>query len=438
VKPGDVIAGRFVLESRIGTGGMGVVFRALDRETQHPVAIKVLDGRSAIDVERAHREAQILARLADPAIVGHVADGLTDGGQVFLAMDWIRGITAGERIAQTGFSLREAIVLARRVAGALASAHGAGILHRDIKPSNVLLPDGDPAAAMLIDFGIARITDTISSLTRTGHAIGTPGYMAPEQARGERALGPATDVFGLGCLLYECATGQPAFSGSAPVAVIVKILMSEPVAIADLCPEIDADVRTLVERMLVKDPAQRVPDGAALVRELAALGSVGDGPRRSAQHLASATRNLTASGEPVHCLVMAARGQPDDLHDPPSDRELGELREVASAHAVALEVLATGSVVGHLAGPPRSTTVRAAAFAIEVRRILPQWSIALTSGGVADSGSSLLASGVMADLFGQAPAGSIVVDREAASHLGDDYEVQIGRRDARLLRRRAV
>ena len=443
VKRGDVIAGRFRLDERVGTGGMGIVFRALDQDTQRPVAIKILDGRSALDVERARREAQALARLANPAIVGHVSDGVTESGQMYLAMEWVHGITAGERIGQDGFSLREAVALGRRVAGALASAHGAGVLHRDIKPSNVLLPDDDPARAMLIDFGIARITDTISSLTRTGHAIGTPGYMAPEQARGERAITPAADVFGLGCLLYECASGHPAFSGTAAVAVIVKILMAEPAAIAEHCPEISGELRAVIERMLCKDPARRIPDGGAAALALAAIGEVADGPRRSALHLAIATRNVTtdAPADWLHCLVMAAQGQPDDPHDPPSDSELAALRELASARDAELNLLATGGIAAHLEGPPATATRRAAELAFEIRRILPRWSIALVAAldplpTLADTTSSLLAGGAMADLFGKSAAGSIVVHPDTAKLLADEYVVQVGRGEARLLGRR--
>ena len=441
MQPGDVIAGRFRVDRRVGTGGMGVVFRALDRDTQRTVAIKLLDGHTALDLERARREAEVLARLVDPAIVGHVGDGVTETGQVYLAMEWIDGVTAAQRIEGDGFSLRETIALARRVAGALAAAHASGILHRDLKPSNVLLPDGDPARAMLIDFGIARITDTVSSLTRTGHAVGTPGYMAPEQARGERALGPAADVFGLGCLLYECATGQPAFSGTAPVAVIVKILMAEPLAIEQLCPEIGGELRVLVDRLLCKDPTRRLPDGAAVARALDRLGAIADGPRRSACHLASETRDLTVDPALAHGLVMAAQGPPDEPHDPPTAPQLAELRALAEGPAIELELLATGGVVAHLDGVARAVALRAAAFALEWRRVLPRWSIAITSGPralsrVADATSSLLARGVMADLFGKAPPGSIAVDLEAAIHLVDDYEVQIGRGEARLTGRR--
>ena len=446
VKSGDLIAGRFRLDERIGTGGMGVVFHALDETSQRPVAIKILDGRSVLDIERARREAQALARLADPAIVGHVDDGVTETGQIYLAMEWIHGVTAGERISQDGFSLREAVALAKRVAGALASAHGAGVLHRDIKPSNVLLPDNDPARAMLIDFGIARITDTISSLTRTGHAVGTPGYMAPEQARGERTITPAADVFGLGCLLYECASGQPAFSGTAPVAVIVKILMAEPTPIAEHCPEISDELRGLIDRIICKDPARRIPDGATLVRELAALGDIADGPRRSAQHLATATRNITAitadtaHADSLHCLVMASLGRPDDPHEPPSASELAGLRELARSHDATLDLLATGGLIAHLSGPPATVIRRAAQLAFAMRKLLPRWSIALTSGPVsitkvADTASALLAGGAMADLFGKSPHGSIVVDPDIATLLADEYDVKIGRGEVRLVLR---
>src|SRR5439155_17471589 len=123
-----------------------------------------------------------------------------------------------------------------------------------------LLEGNDPDRAKLIDFGIARVADAVKTLTRTGMAVGTPGYMSPEQARGQRELTPATDVFGLGCLLYECATARLAFSGSNPAAVMIKIVFAEPPPVATLCPEIPAALQDLLAQMLRKDIAQRIPD----------------------------------------------------------------------------------------------------------------------------------------------------------------------------------
>jgi serine/threonine protein kinase len=181
---------------------MGTVYRALDRLSGAPVALKLPNAAHA----RALAEADALAALDHPAIVRLVAHGFTDDGNPFLAMEWLEGEDLAARLERSPLGAADAL-LGARVAGALAAAHAAGMVHRDLKPSNLFLVGGEVAAAKLVDFGIARAPRAGTRLTATGMLIGTPGYMAPEQARGDREIGPATDLFALGAVLFECLAG---------------------------------------------------------------------------------------------------------------------------------------------------------------------------------------------------------------------------------------
>ena len=211
--PGTSIAGRFDLLELAGSGGMGSVFRARDRTDGATVAVKLLHDRSPEIRERFAREARVLASLRHPAIVRYLAHGDVPGEGRYLAMEWLEGETLAARLARGPISLAETVAVAARLADALATAHAAGVVHRDVKPENLFLEQGDTVRAKLVDFGIARVRETSAARTRTGAILGSPGYMAPEQARGARDVDARVDVFALGCVLFECATGKPAFGG---------------------------------------------------------------------------------------------------------------------------------------------------------------------------------------------------------------------------------
>ena len=212
-EPGTVLAERFEIERRVSAGGMSAVYRALDRRLGGHVAVKLLYGRDAGEHrERMYREARILEKLSHPGSVRYVAHGETTDDQPYIAMEWITGETLGKRLARTGLTLGESVRLVTRVAETLAVAHAKGIIHRDIKPGNLILRDGDVDRPTLIDFGIARMGLGASAITNTGVMLGTLGYMAPEQARGTKALDARADVFALGAVLFKCITGLPALS----------------------------------------------------------------------------------------------------------------------------------------------------------------------------------------------------------------------------------
>jgi serine/threonine protein kinase len=266
---GELFAQRFLVEDRIAIGGMGSIFRAIDQQSGRPVALKLLQAQvSAADVERFAREAQILGELPHPHIVPYVAHGVDEAGQPYLVMEWLEGENLAERIHRGPLGLRDTAAVALGVGAALAEAHQRGVIHRDLKPSNLFLPDRDLARIVVLDFGIARRTLHMGAVTCTGAVIGTPQYMSPEQARGERELGPPTDIFSLGCVLYECLAGTPPFLGDHAVAILVKVMLNEPRPIRARRADVPEAFASLIDRMLRKDPRVRFPDGLAVCEAL--------------------------------------------------------------------------------------------------------------------------------------------------------------------------
>jgi serine/threonine protein kinase len=185
VQPAEVIADRFEIQRLAGSGGMASVFLATDRRSGDPIALKMVLGEAEPEaVERFVLESRVLAQLSHPGIVRYVSHGRVDG-RLFLAMEWLDGVTLSQRLASTGLTIDESIAVVRQVAEALGVAHRQGIVHRDVKPGNIFLVGGDVAKVKLLDFGIARLRSTAAGVTQTGVVIGTPGYMAPEQARAD-------------------------------------------------------------------------------------------------------------------------------------------------------------------------------------------------------------------------------------------------------------
>src|SRR5262249_49662727 len=160
--------------------------------------------------------------LRHAGIVRYVAHGETPDGELFLAMEWLEGEDLASRLRRMPLTTDETVALGKRVAEALAIAHARGVVHRDLKPSNLFLVDNDVERVTILDFGIARLCDA-ARVTQTGAVLGTPGYMAPEQARGNDEIDPRADVFALGCVLFECLTGSPAFPGDHFMAILAKI-----------------------------------------------------------------------------------------------------------------------------------------------------------------------------------------------------------------------
>jgi TolB-like protein/Tfp pilus assembly protein PilF/predicted Ser/Thr protein kinase len=270
-KPARMITdfGDYELLEEIGRGGQGVVYRARQKSLNRTVALKVIGlGQWATEahIKRFRREAEAAASLEHPGIVPIHEVGERDGSCYF-SMKFIEGGQLDEVIRRTPMSIRQATELIAKLARTVHYAHEHGILHRDIKPGNVLLDQkGEPH---LTDFGLARLIETESTVTGTKDVLGTPSYMAPEQAVGETTkLSKATDVYGLGAVLYQLLTGQPPFAGGTTYETVKLLLETEPRQPRLLNPKVDRDLSAICLKCLEKDPNRRYPAAAGLAEDL--------------------------------------------------------------------------------------------------------------------------------------------------------------------------
>jgi TolB-like protein/Tfp pilus assembly protein PilF len=261
VKLGDVLEGRFRIERVAGKGGAGVVYRGVDSESGAAVAIKATQGEEAVDL-RFQREVETLAALQHPAIVSYLRHG-TFEDEPYLVMEWLEGEDLGTRLKASALTVDQSVDIARQVAAALAAAHEKGIVHRDVKPSNVFLVEGQADRVKLLDFGIARRAGQ-ATLTRTGTVLGTPSYMAPEQARGASEMDARVDVYGLGALLFHCVAGRAPFVGDSLEQVFARILTETAPRLRAFAPTASPALEALVARMLSKNPQRRPADGRAV------------------------------------------------------------------------------------------------------------------------------------------------------------------------------
>jgi hypothetical protein len=268
------LAGRFVVDREVGRGGVGIVYRAHDEVSDRPVALKViaLPGVDAGEEARFRREGRVLAGLHHPGIVRVVAFGQLDDGQPYIAMEWLEGEDLAQRERRAPLPLVQCLLVAADVADALAAAHDAGIVHRDVKPSNVfLLPEGSTLRVKLVDFGVAAAGD--AKLTRTGAIVGTPAYMAPEQARGDGEVDARADLYALGATLFEMITGRPPHVGPTPIAILARLVTTPAPRLADVFVNAPASLDEAMARLLATAPRDRpasAHDVAVELREIAA------------------------------------------------------------------------------------------------------------------------------------------------------------------------
>jgi len=271
------LADRYVIERELGRGGMATVYLARDARLDRRVAIKVMlpDVSASVSAERFLREVQVSAQLNHPHILGlHDSGRVPSGGAnsgdlLYFVMPYVEGESLRDRLRRDGpLPLSDALRIASEVADALSHAHGRGIVHRDIKPENILLAahtSGDLRSwhATVADFGIARIlADGGQGLTSTGVSIGTPAYMSPEQASGDRTVDSRADLYSLGCVLYEMLVGEPPFTGPTVAAVVARHLTAPVPSIRTVRPAVPVDVEALVGRALEKVAADRMADAA--------------------------------------------------------------------------------------------------------------------------------------------------------------------------------
>jgi hypothetical protein len=277
------LAGRFAIEREVGRGGVGIVYRARDEVTGQDVALKViaLPGVDAGEEARFRREGRVLAGLSHPGIVRVVAFGQLDDGQPYIAMEWLDGEDVAQRQRRAPLPLEACVRVAADVADALAAAHAAGIVHRDVKPSNVLLAGSGPRQpddtfhVKLVDFGVAAAED--AKLTRTGAIVGTPAYMAPEQARGDAEVDARADLYALGATLFEMIAGRPPHVGPTPIAILARLVTTSAPRLTEVLPDVPLELDEAVARMLATAPADRPASASDVARMLRAVGvTLGD------------------------------------------------------------------------------------------------------------------------------------------------------------------
>lgn len=266
--PGPAIPGYTVL-GELGRGGMGVVFLARQNGLNRLVALKMILAGDLAGPEAAARflaEAEAVARLQHPQVVQIYRIG-DHGGRPFLEMEYVPGGSLADRLDGTPWPARDAAKLVESLARAVHHAHRSGIIHRDLKPANILLTaEGLPK---LTDFGLAKSLGADVGLTQTGSIIGSPSYMAPEQAEGgKRLVGPTVDVYALGAVLYEQLTGRPPFKAATVLETLEQVRTAEPAAPAKLQPGLALDIETIVLKCLQKDPQRRYTEAEALAEDL--------------------------------------------------------------------------------------------------------------------------------------------------------------------------
>ncbi|MDP9477401.1 MAG: protein kinase, partial [Actinomycetota bacterium] len=276
-----LVDGRYDIVRRLGSGGMGRVYLARDRILERPVAIKLLRGDIIAAGERAEAEeivrrfraeAQHSARLSHPNVVETYDAGEDPERGPYICMEYVPGITLAARLRRKGGPLppREAVAVAQGVALALDAAHSKGVIHRDIKPQNILLAGAPPRGVKVVDFGIAKAAEahaTFEAATRTNVVLGTVRYLSPEQAGGS-AVGPASDLYSLGVVLYEMLTAAVPFEAENPVAIALKHMSERPPSPKVFNPRVPLPLADLTLRLLSKAPDDRPAPAWRLVEEL--------------------------------------------------------------------------------------------------------------------------------------------------------------------------
>jgi tetratricopeptide (TPR) repeat protein/predicted Ser/Thr protein kinase len=393
------IAGRFEILGLGGSGGMGAVLRAKDLFTGSIAALKIMRRKDA--KASFTEEAQILSDLRHPGIVRYIAHGETASGEPYLAMEWLEGEDLSERLTREGLTAGESVELVRRAAEALQCAHSAGVVHRDIKPSNLFLCEGRIDRVKLLDFGIARRRGSpAGALTRKGVVLGTPGYMSPEQAM-NGSIDVRSDIFSLGCVLFECLTGEPPFFAEDVMALLAKILLQEAPRLGEVRADLDPVLDDIVAQMLAKEPARRFPTAAAVAEALGTLDPSGAAPPGSVRHPPA---EIGASEQGLLCVVLVSGERPGSDAPRSSSRLLSLPPGIEGAVARSggrVERLLNGSIIATItgrevaskaAGSAAATDLatRAARCALAMKEAIPDMPMALAMGrGVLTKGAPI-------------------------------------------------
>ena len=459
----EALAARSIdLDRELGRGGMSVVYLARDRRHDRLVAVKVLLPDVPAGAERFLREIKLVSPLTHPHIVPLYDSGAVDDAPFFV-MPYIEGESLRQRLQREGrLEIGEALRLAGEVGEAIEYAHERGVLHRDIKPENILLgyPSRDRGAtgvahALVADFGVARALSEAGGgadsgkLTQGGFVIGTAEYMSPEQASGDRSIDGRTDIYSLGCVLYEMLAGAPPFTGDSPRAVLARRFRESPRSLLEVRPDTPPAVAAAVEKALAADPADRFPTAAAFLTSLRSapdeLPARGPHGRRQTRWVAA----LTIAGTVAAVLLYDTRRPPFDparivvarLSNETGDSTLGYLGELAADRITAslaghrgIEVVTSATII-----PSRLTTglqVDTLDDPSRLHRLAEETSAGtLVSGSFFRAGSEIsfqaeitnADDGTLLAAVGPVSAPSASVE-EAADSLGRSVVAAVGRR----------
>ena len=310
---------KYVLVRAVAHTGMSEVFEAHHEFTKRRVALKLIRAEDADNddtAERLRREGRAASAMGDPNIVDITDFGLDEDGGVYMVMEWLEGQTIREILNEGPMPTEQALDLAAQTASGLSAAHSIGVVHRDVKPENLMVVEGKDGVPLLkiLDFGIAKVAGReLEKLTRTGTIVGTPAYMSPEQARGE-PVDARSDVYSLGCVIYELFTGEPPFSSPSVMEVVLMHVDAEPTLPSVSAPmrQIPTAVDQVIMRCLAKEPADRYPSMSALRSDLLKLADGG---------LALPVRAATSAEELDAARTLHYRsGAVPKLVDPPPPR----------------------------------------------------------------------------------------------------------------------
>jgi serine/threonine protein kinase/tetratricopeptide (TPR) repeat protein len=410
------------LIAEAGTGGMGQVFRARALADEREVAVKVLrSGLDSLDAKRRLlHEAETLEDIRHPAVVEYIDHGVSGEGLPYLVMEWLEGIDLEQVLRERRLSIVETLTLGVRLTGCLAAAHDRGVVHRDIKPANIFLVDGEVARARLLDFGVARVLGHSLTLTRIGGVLGTPAYMSPEQARGDTHVDQRSDLFALGCVLFECVTGQPAFAGEHVLAILAKILLNPQPRVGELETEVPPGLEQLIDELLRKDADERPASARDVRARLLAIDTESHTPSGPAKPA------ITRAEQAFHS-VLFCRGE---LATRPSSggavmQTLVDLPRLAESHEGSVIALADGThlLIMDRGGAVADQANSAARCALSLRARTDQLALAVVSGRAHVTGRAvtgeLLDRG--AQLLHEAASGSIRIDVATANLLDPSF-----------------
>jgi serine/threonine protein kinase/tetratricopeptide (TPR) repeat protein len=443
-------ADRFVVESRIGGGASGDIYKALDTVTNKAVAVKVLR-RTATEGEKERfvREIAVLADLRHPNIVEFVSHGKWPDGRLFLSMEWLDGEDLSKRQRRAPLGTRDSVEVVRRTAQALAAIHSRGIVHRDLKLSNMFLVKGRGTAVKLIDFGVVQpaIGNDGEFETAPGTILGTPHYMAPEQARGE-TVDPRADVYALGSVLFRLLTGRNVFETEHVIALLGRLVLEDPPRPSQFRFDIPDKLDLVVHSAISRNKDERYSNAGDFARALARVGQLNNDPphvERSASQVRPRRMTKTDTGTTgnrptrpglrmrrvVACMVY-------DLGDTNTEHSIGDTLTDIAGEDVRIENLAGGKTVAVL-GVEHSLgdeVMRAARAALEIVREYPLARAVVTTGHAVMARANLAGEALdrAAQQLDKATAGAIRLDLHAAAALEMRFEVKRDAEGALLIR----